>query len=115
MKDVSLDAIELIRRSTTEKEFQQSIINVAHLLGWKVYHTWSSIRSVAGFPDLVLVRRDRLIFAEVKTENGKVTKAQQEWLDNLQHVAEVYVFRPRDWTNVVDILGKKNSPSGNNR
>ena len=40
----------------TEKQFQQSVVEVARTLKWRVYHTHDSRRSAAGFPDLVLTR-----------------------------------------------------------
>ena len=46
-----------------EKQVQSAILDVARLLGWRVYHTFDSRKSEAGFPDLVLVR-DRVIYAE---------------------------------------------------
>lgn len=76
----------------------QAIIDLARLLGWKTYHTFDSRRSEPGYPDLTLVKGRRLVFAELKTEKGRMTAAQDEWLEAfLQAGAEVCVFRPRDW------------------
>lgn len=82
--------------------------------GWLGYHTHRSDRSPAGFPDLCLVRRERLIFAELKTDAtaSKPTAEQVTWLDALALVAmqgataspEVYLWRPRDWPDVQRIL-----------
>lgn len=92
--------------SMTEKEWQQLILDFARLRQWLPYHTFDSRKSAAGFPDLVLVRGDRLIFSELKTERGKVSDAQQEWIDALNQVprAEVYVWRPSHWDSVQDVL-----------
>ena len=85
----------------TEKQLQEAVIACAKLLGWRVYHTWDSRRSAPGFPDLVLVLPgSRLIFAELKTETGKVSDAQNQWLDDLGSVTwdtEEYIWRPRHW------------------
>ena len=53
----------------------------------------------AGFPDLVLVRKGRLLFVELKSEIGKVSPQQRKWLDDLDKAAETYVWRPEDWTS----------------
>ena len=83
--------------SLTERDFSQQVIELARLRGWKVYHTWSSIHSPAGFPDLVLTRKGRLIFAELKSDKGKLTPAQEEWLASLRETAaRVYEWRPTD-------------------
>ena len=63
-----------------EANFQATVIELAELHGWRVYHTHDSRRSQPGFPDLTLVRRYRLIFAELKREGGKLTAEQTAWL-----------------------------------
>lgn len=90
----------------TEKQFQQQVIDLARLCGFRVYHTWLSIRSAAGFPDLVLARPPRLIFAELKSDRGALTPAQHDWLTALRCCAgvEVYVWRPADWEQIVAVL-----------
>ena len=82
----------------TEKELRQSIVRAAKEFGWKVYFSWTSIHSPAGFPDLCMVRGSRLVFAELKTDKGKVTLDQQVWLDALRASGkcEVYLWRPSD-------------------
>jgi hypothetical protein len=83
-----------------EKDFQRTVLELAELRRWLCYHTYDSRRSQAGFPDLVLVRRGRLIFAELKTDVGRVSDPQQEWLKALDSTAaEVHVWRPVDLTN----------------
>ena len=90
--------------SMSEKQWQTELVTAAKDLGWKVSHAWTSINSAAGFPDLVLVR-DRLIFAELKTMRGKVTTAQREWLWALQKAGgECYIWRPSDFTKALEIL-----------
>ena len=85
-----------------ERDFQAQIIDLAHLQGWRIYHTRDSRRSEPGFPDLVLVRGRCCIFAEVKTESGKVTSEQREWLDALSGVHEhsTIIWRPGDWPDI---------------
>lgn len=88
----------------SEKEWQWRVRNFAESRGWRCYHTWLSVRSDIGFPDLVLVR-GAVIFAELKTERGKVTAAQQEWLDALRAAGqEAFVWRPRDWPLIQERL-----------
>lgn len=92
-------------RAITERQFQQQIADLAKLFGWKYYHTWKSFHSPAGFPDCVLVRKERLVLAELKSEVGKVSPAQQEWLDAIRLACkEVYLWRPSDWDELVEIL-----------
>lgn len=68
----------------TEADFQGRVIGLAKSLGWSVYHTHYSKHSEAGFPDLVLVRPPRLIFAELKVWPRITPRpAQVEWLARL--------------------------------
>lgn len=88
----------------TEKDFQSQIIELAERLHWLVYHTYDSRRSRAGFPDLVLVK-DRVIFAELKTQVGRVLPAQSQWLSSLRHAGvECYVWRPDELEDIIRIL-----------
>lgn len=80
----------------TERQFQGDVVRVAHLGGWRDYHTFNSKRSVKGFPDLVLVR-ERVIWVELKTDHGKLSTEQKDWLAALAAAGqEVYVWRPSD-------------------
>jgi hypothetical protein len=88
----------------SEGEFQAKVIEFAKAHGWLHYHTYDSRKSVAGFPDLVLVRGE-VIWAELKDEKRKVSDEQKEWLEALRVAGQkAYVWRPRDWQNVKDRL-----------
>ncbi len=89
----------------TEKDFERQIKELAQVYHWHYYHTWTSIHSPAGFVDVVMCRGERLISAELKSEKGKLTKYQQEWLDALKLTgAEVYLWRPSDFNTIVEIM-----------
>ena len=101
-----VDADEVVK--WTEKEFQRHIEKQATLHGWLYYHPWRSDNSVAGFPDLTLVRDDRLMFWELKIDEkrSKVTPHQQQWLDALAATGkvEVGVYRPSDIEEMLEKL-----------
>lgn len=91
---------QVLDERTSETELQNAIIDYARARRWLVYHTHNSRHSEKGFPDLVLVRAPRLIFAELKRQQGKVSLEQQLWIDKLDGCdVEVYVWRPSDWTS----------------
>ena len=80
----------------TEKQFEAQVKDLAKRLGWKYYHTWRSIHSPAGFPDCVFAR-ERVVYAELKTDKGQPTPDQYEWLCALAEAGqEVYLWRPDD-------------------
>lgn len=89
-----------------EKQFLQALRDLARLLGWMEYHTYDSRRSTAGFPDLVLVRNGRIIFAELKVNRNRPTPAQQAWMEALRSCpqVEVYLWTPQDWDGIVATL-----------
>lgn len=91
----------------SEAEFMRRVIQLARLLGFAVYHTHDSRRSDAGFPDLVLVKPPRVIFAELKSAKGKVRPEQQHWLELLEgcHLIGAYLWRPDDLQMIANILG----------
>ena len=91
--------------TVTERRFLAQVRALAALLGWRCYHTYRSDRSDVGFPDLVLVRPPRVIFAELKAERGTATTAQLDWLKDLRASnQEVYLWRPSDIEAVERIL-----------
>lgn len=91
----------------SEREWQAQIISLAKQLSWRVYHTFDSRRSAHGFPDLVLVR-ERTLFVELKSETGKLSPAQAEWLEALtQAGALVYLWRPSHLEEAARILSRR--------
>lgn len=94
------------RVTISEKALLERIRHTAQLHRWRCYHTHDSRRSEPGFPDLVLVRGDRLIFAELKTDTGRITPAQLAWLTALEQCpgVQAHVWRPRDWPQVLRTL-----------
>jgi len=103
-------------KAIPEREFQQQVIDLAHIFHWRVAHFrpaqtkkgWRTAVSAdgMGFPDLVLAREGRLIFIEVKSEKGKFSLEQSEWLEVLKATGkcEVYVWKPSQWDEIMAIL-----------
>jgi hypothetical protein len=108
---------------SSEAHFQRQVLQLAGFYGWLAYHTHDSRRSQPGFPDLVLVRGPELIFAELKTDAGRLKRAQEEWVAALERVSsairgagltvdvspdvmpvipavDVYVWRPADFDDL---------------
>jgi len=109
----------------TEEELLNGIIDqrrgLAPLLGWKTLHIRPgmvlkdgevSYRTPvsgdgAGFPDLLLVRPPRIVIAELKSKKGEPSPEQTDWLDILSkvtHPPEVFLWRPSDINEIVDVL-----------
>lgn len=92
----------------TEAEFQDQVTQYATLFGWDWYHTRDSRHSPDGFPDLVMAKPGRrVVYAELKAEDGRPTARQLYWLDLLGKAegAEVYLWRPSDWKVIERVLG----------
>ena len=94
-----------------ESDVQRAIVQALSYAGWLVMHIpnqstrgrqrWSGL--VPGAPDLVVVRRGRVLFLEVKTEKGKVSEKQSEVHDLLRlHGMEVRVVRNAD--DIMDLI-----------
>lgn len=95
----------VIHARTTEREWQQTVITWAKHAGWHVHFVWDSRHSPDGWPDLFLVRGDRAIAMELKSEKGKVTQAQLDWLSWLKDAGvEAWVLHPRDEDRLAEIL-----------
>ena len=84
-----------------EKLFQSRVVDASKVFGWLCYHTYDSRRSEPGFPDLVLVRDNKVLFRELKTDKGRLTSAQKLWGDNLTEAGADYaVWRPKDMDEI---------------
>jgi hypothetical protein len=90
------------------------MIQLAKALGYRVAHfrpgrTAAGWRTAvqgdgAGFVDLVL-GRERVVFAELKTDRGRLTAQQAAWVRALQAAGqEVHVWRPSQWDAIVEVL-----------
>jgi hypothetical protein len=99
----------------SEKDFQKSVIDLARTLGWKVAHFraartkhgWATPVAAdgAGFPDLCMLRRERIVFAELKRVGGKLRPEQEDWQHAVNiSVAEHYVWTPNDTDEIVEAL-----------
>jgi len=61
---------------------------------------------LSGLPDLVLAGERGFILAELKTDTGRVSAAQTEWLKACNPHVECYVWRPRDLPEITARLGR---------
>lgn len=99
-----------------EKDYQDTVVKTLRLLGWHTNHTrraigkgrrWTTPTSAVGFPDLLSVKGSWLLAVELKSDVGKLTDAQQEWLGYFAGLpcARVWVLRPRDpWDQITGWL-----------
>lgn len=86
-------------RKVAERDFQRAVIDLATLTGWAHYHPAISLRSVAGWPDLVLCRPPEIVFVELKSSRrARVRPEQRVWLDRLRACdLEAHLWSPEDW------------------
>ena len=81
----------------TESQFQDTVVALCKLLGVAWYHPYFSRRSAAGWPDLALCGSRGFMLRELKTENGRLTRDQQEWGSRLRNAGVSWdVWRPDD-------------------
>ena len=99
----------------SESAFLQQVKSLAYIHGWAFHHqapmrtprgnimTGGSV----GFVDVVMAHRARgVIFAELKTEKGKTTAAQDDWMYRLSPHVECYLWRPSDITFIAQRLSQ---------
>lgn len=124
------EAAEFFNEQQSEHEFMRHVREYAKAHGWLDYHTHIAKRSTEGFPDLVLVRGGRLVFAELKREKkGRVSPAQARWIEELSVVTQAivaalfdsgqgpvyaaeraelivgaYLWKPSDWPEIERVL-----------
>ena len=96
-----------------EDDLLRNVLDLADDFGWLAYHQrpaltskgWrTAIQGDAGFPDLVLVRAPRVLFVELKKDDGRTGPFQKKWLTALAECSsvEVYGWRPAN----LDAIGE---------
>lgn len=103
-------------KPASEAGFVKTILQLAHRTGWRSFHQRPALtrrgwRSAVqgkgvGFPDLVLLRGNRLVVAEVKFGAGRPTPDQRDWLAAFRQVpgVEVHLWRvPDDW-DIIEVV-----------
>ena len=123
-------------RKISEKTFTAEVIKAAKIHGWLVAHfrpamtqkgDWVAdednprrvtfkprwVTAVqgdgAGFPDLVMVhdKKKMVIFAELKSEQGRLSPQQKDWTSALLVAgAYCFVWHPSDIDEIWEILSK---------
>lgn len=95
-----------------EKEFQAVVIEAARTLGHKVAHFrpamtkhgWRTPAGAdgAGWPDLVIAGRGRILFVELKRRKGRLSVDQKAWRALLEENGGEYrLWTPADWPHVI--------------
>lgn len=123
MPKLSSEASPLVA-AMTEENLQNAVIELARWCGWRVHHVraarsaqgWRTpLQGDVGFFDLVLSKAGTVIFAELKSEQGRLRPDQVKWGEALSGEEQwsgravrevvgggsvaVVVWRPRDWVS----------------
>jgi len=92
----------------SEKTFSQQVYDLARYCGWRGFRfpPWRATATSPGVPDLWLLRPPKLLVIELKSEKGKLSPAQEEWLGALQHVEtiEAFCWKPAHWPLIEEAL-----------
>lgn len=98
------------RLPISEAAFTETVIQLAKWHGWRVAHFrpaqtsrgWRTPMSGdVGFPDLVLARKGEVLFAELKSETGRMRREQVDWAAELPGV---HIWRPSNLEHINELL-----------
>lgn len=99
----------------SENDLSAFVSDYARLARWRRIHfrpakvgeRWvTALEGDVGWPDWTLVRADRMVCVELKSQKGRLGPGQQEWLDALAQVpgVETYLWRPSDISVIRNVL-----------
>ena len=125
-RPVLIPSADLVKKRTRkvgsmrEAEFQAQVIEYARSRGWRVAHFrkvrvqrkdgttyWETPVAAGGvgFPDLLMVRGDRLLVAELKVPPNTTTPEQRAWIAAfLLANVEARVWTPANWPEIEEVL-----------
>lgn len=90
-----------------EPLWQKAVERMFRQLNWRTQHFWDAMNARAGWPDLVAWHpvSGKTIWAELKTETGRVTASQRDTLLELAIANEVWLWRPSDASEIAAVIG----------
>lgn len=104
----------------SERAFMAQVVAYARMMGWRVQHDNATNaprrcpscgivrhtpRNAPGLPDLLLIRRPRVVWAELKAQRGRLTDDQRAWIEELRACGQsAYVWRPSDFEEIERVL-----------
>src|SRR5690349_10643155 len=109
---MSMTATNPFPKNVSEDVFKDAVLRQALALGWRRFHplparnsrgrhaTWQ--QGETGYPDLTLARRGVVLYRELKSETGVLSKEQKAWGVELGDLWGVW--RPRDWLEIIATL-----------
>ena len=95
---------DVMAKAMSEDELLSCVIDLARALGYRVAHFrpartakgWrTAMQGDPGWPDLVMAKDGRVIFAELKSQRGRMSHEQWVWFAAL--ASGCYLWRPSDW------------------
>lgn len=109
-RQAEMDA-EAYQATATERQWQETVIACARALGWVAVHfplmgrPDLGVGNPRGFPDLLLLRGQRYVLAELKTATGQLSADQRRFHAQIAAAGgTVRVWRPADWPEVEETL-----------
>lgn len=100
----------------SEEQFTKQVIQFAQLHGWMIAHFRAAMTKSGkwitavqgdgkGFPDLIAVRGEKVIVAELKVGRNKPSPEQEQWLRRFAEAGiQAYIWRPEYWTEIEGVL-----------
>jgi hypothetical protein len=114
---MSATDMQAYRAQESEALFMGKVTDYATARGWQWMHIQAGLTPQGryrtpvsgtlgpGWPDLILVRGNSLIAAELKTDHKYLNPIQKRVMTTLEAaVIECHVWRPRDWERIVERL-----------
>lgn len=106
-----------VHENAKESVFQARLLSLLRQNNWLAYHVYDKAvrdpttkrlimhaqRSDRGFPDTVMVDLESFTtyYAELKSRTGNPSQDQKRWLNALSYRNKCYLWKPRDWPQIV--------------
>lgn len=93
----------------SEAQLTSAVLQLLDVLSWRAMHTrtartvrgWATPLqgpTAVGWPDIIAVRGDRIIAAELKVRRNRLTPEQTAWLEALAAAGvEAHIWTDTDW------------------
>jgi len=83
-----------LKYKISENDIKRQVKNYLDIKGYFHFHILQGLGAFRGIPDMIAIRKGRVIFLEIKKPGGKLSEHQQRFKETMERVGgEYYVVR----------------------
>jgi Holliday junction resolvase len=83
---------KVLNRKITENDVKRVVKDYLSAKGFFHFHILQGLGSYKGIPDMVAIKKGRVLFLEIKKPTGKQSEHQKEFQQNIEYQGGEYIL-----------------------